>query len=341
MQGREPETKDAVVVAGIDCGTNSIRLKVSRVDQKGSHDLLPRMLRVIRLGQGVDQTHSFSPQALDRAFAAAGEFARVLRQYPVEGMRFVATSASRDAENRQEFEDGMESILGVRPEVITGTEEAALSFLGACSSLPQDSLRAPYLVVDLGGGSTEFVLGGDGVESPADQVREALSMNIGSVRMTERHLLDAPPTDEQIQEAVADINRHIDQAFKRIQVGRTGSIIGVSGTVTTMAALALGLTQYDHAAVDGARISIQDALAVDERVLRSSRTQLRSCKTIHPGRVDVAAGGALVWSRILVRLAQAVTETQGRNLDSFISSEHGLLDGLVLDYGRKLLAKRS
>lgn len=183
----------SVTVAGIDCGTNSIRLKVSRVSEDGVEDIVPRILRVIRLGQDVDKTHRFADEALARAYEAAREFAGVLAEHPVDGIRFVATSATRDAENREEFEDNIEKILGVRPEVIPGTEEADLSFLGATSIVHRE-VEAPYLVVDLGGGSTELVLGGDGVTHPSTQVQAAFSMNIGSVRMTERHLKNDPPT---------------------------------------------------------------------------------------------------------------------------------------------------
>ena len=158
----------SVTVAGIDCGTNSIRLKVSRVSEDGVEDIVPRILRVIRLGQDVDKTHRFADEALARAYEAAREFAGVLAEHPVDGIRFVATSATRDAENREEFEDNIEKILGVRPEVIPGTEEADLSFLGATSIVHRE-VEAPYLVVDLGGGSTELVLGGDGVTHPSTQ----------------------------------------------------------------------------------------------------------------------------------------------------------------------------
>ena len=209
----------SVTVAGIDCGTNSIRLKVSRVSEDGVEDIVPRILRVIRLGQDVDKTHRFADEALARAYEAAREFAGVLAEHPVDGIRFVATSATRDAENREEFEDNIEKILGVRPEVIPGTEEADLSFLGATSIVHRE-VEAPYLVVDLGGGSTELVLGGDGVTHPSTQVQAAFSMNIGSVRMTERHLKNDPPTEGQIAEAVADIDAHIDEAFKTVPAGK-------------------------------------------------------------------------------------------------------------------------
>ena len=329
----------SVTVAGVDCGTNSIRLKVVRVDEHGGvTEIVPRVLRVIRLGQDVDKTHRFADEALERAYAAAREFAGILADHPVDGIRFVATSATRDAENREEFEDGIERILGVRPEVIPGTEEADLSFLGATSVVDRGELPAPYLVVDLGGGSTELVLGGDGVDQPATRVQAAFSMNIGSVRMTERHLKTDPPTPDEIAEAVADIDEHIDEAFRVVPAGLTRTIIGVSGTVTTMTALAMGLKEYDHSAVDGHRLAIEDAYAVDERFLNMTRAERAEYKTIHPGRIDVVGGGALVWNRVLAKVSEAAKATHGETIDSYVASEHGLLDGIVLDYGRRLLA---
>ncbi|MBM6699064.1 Ppx/GppA family phosphatase [Bifidobacterium pullorum subsp. saeculare] len=330
--------RQSVTVAGIDCGTNSIRLKVARVDAAGMHEIVPRQLRVIRLGQGVDRTHRFADEALERAYQAAREFAAILAEHQVDGLRFVATSATRDAQNREEFEDGIERILGVRPEVIPGTEEADLSFLGATSVVDRGELPAPYLVVDLGGGSTELVLGGDGETLPADRVAAAYSMDIGSVRMTERHLRTDPPTPAEIAQAVEDIDRHIDEAFATVPAGRTRTIIGVSGTVTTMTALAMGLTAYDHRAVDGHRLPLEEAYAVDDRFLNMTRAERSAYKTIHPGRIDVVGGGALVWSRVLAKVAEAAREDHGGVIDSFVASEHGLLDGIVLDYGRRLLA---
>lgn len=336
----------SVTVAGIDCGTNSIRLKISRVDGRGYEDLLPRVLRVVRLGQGVDRTHRFAQDALDRTYAAAREFADMLADYRIDGVRFVATSATRDAENREEFEQTIENILGVRPEVIPGTEEARLSFLGATSVLEAPlgggrRPKPPYLVVDLGGGSTELVLGGDGVEASADAVTHAFSMNIGSVRMTERHLHTDPPTEAEITEAIADVDAHIDEAHRSVPFERTGTIIGVSGTVTTMTALQLGLPEYDHSAVDGKRVRIDDITAVDDRFTRMTRADRRAYKTIHPGRVDVVGGGALVWNRVLAKVAESANRLKPAGddrIDSYVASEHGLLDGIVLDYGRRLLA---
>ena len=332
-------SKESVTVAGIDCGTNSIRLKIARVDADGMHEVVPRILRVIRLGQDVDKTHRFADEALERAYVAAREFAGVIAEHPIDGLRFVATSATRDAENREEFEDEIERILGVRPEVIPGTEEADLSFLGATSVVNRDDLPAPYLVVDLGGGSTELVIGGDGVSAPTTQVQGAFSMNIGSVRMTERHLTNDPPTQTQIDEAVVDVDEHIDEAFRTVDAGKARTIIGVSGTVTTMTALAMGLKEYDHTVVDGHRLSLEDAYAVDDKFLRMTRAERREYKTIHPGRIDVVGGGAVVWSRVLARVSEAAKADHGEAIDSFVASEHCLLDGIVLDYGRRLLAQ--
>lgn len=339
-QGSQAAPKPSVVVAGIDCGTNSIRLKIARVDADGIHDIVPRMLRVVRLGEGVDETHRFADDALERTYAAAREFAAVLAEHRVDALRFVATSATRDAENRKEFEDTIESILGVRPEVISGTEEADLSFLAATAMTSRDDLEPPFLVVDLGGGSTELVVGGDGEGTPATQVRAAFSMDIGSVRMTERHLRSDPPTQRQIDETVADIDAHIDEAFEHVPAGCVNTIIGVSGTVTTMTALAMGLPEYDHAAVDGVRMDFLTAFDVDDRFLHMTREERRRYRTIHPGRLDVVGGGALVWSRVLARVAEAARADHGKVIDSYVASEHGLLDGLVLDMGRRLLSAR-
>lgn len=336
--GQADDGAPSVTVAGIDCGTNSIRLKIARVDANGIHDVVPRMLRVVRLGEGVDKTHRFAEDALERTYAAAREFAEVLAMHDVDALRFVATSATRDARNREEFEDTIESILGVRPEVISGAEEADLSFLAATAMTTRDDLEPPFLVVDLGGGSTELVVGGAGNE--ATTVRAAFSMDIGSVRMTERHLHTDPPTQQEVDDTVMDIDRHIDEAFAHVPAGTVNTIIGVSGTVTTMTALAMGLTQYDHAAVDGVRMDFATAFDVDDRFLHMTREERRAYKTIHPGRIDVVGGGALIWSRVLARVAEAAFDDHGKVIDSYVASEHGLLDGLVLDLGRRLLAKR-
>lgn len=333
-------TNKSVCVAAIDCGTNSIRLKIAKVNANGMRDVVPRMLRVVRLGQGIDETHMFAEDALQRVKSAAKEFAKVLSEHKIDAIRFVATSATRDALNRDIFEQMMFDELGVRPEVISGTEEAALSFLGATSVVSRKDLQAPYAVVDLGGGSTEIVLGGDGVNIAEDKVDSAYSMNIGSVRMTERHLHTDPPTEEEISCAIKDIDKNIDEAFKHVNAGKARTIIGVSGTVTTMAALAIGLKHYDHKAVDGVKIALDQAYTVNDRFLHMTRERRRTYATIHPGRIDVVGGGAVVLSRVLERLAKAAYEDHGGVLDTFVASEHGLLDGITLDLGRRILATR-
>lgn len=337
---REGVSNKSVCVAAIDCGTNSIRLKIARVDENGMKDVVPRMLRVVRLGQGIDETHMFAPDALERVKEAAKEFAKVLGEHKVDAIRFVATSATRDALNRDVFEQMMFEELGVHPEVISGTEEAALSFLGATSVVSRKDLQAPYLVIDLGGGSTELVLGGDGVNIAEDKVDSAYSMNIGSVRMTERHLHTDPPTEEEISCAIKDIDKNIDEALKHVKAGKARTIIGVSGTVTTMAALAIGLKHYDHKAVDGVKIALDQAYTVNDRFLHMSRERRRTYATIHPGRVDVVGGGAVVLSRVLERLAKEAYQDHGGVLETFVASEHGLLDGITLDLGRRTLATR-
>ena len=216
-------------------------------------------------------------------------------------------------------------------------EEPLAAALGADMPVRE---AAGNMVVDLGGGSTELVLGGDGIDAPSTQVQAAFSMDIGSVRMTERHLRHDPPSETEIAEAIADIDEHIDEAFRTVPAGRTRTIIGVSGTVTTMSALALGLKEYDHRRVDGVRIPVDDAYAVDDRFLRMTREQRRAYKTIHPGRIDVVGGGAVVWNRVLAKVAQAAAADHGGVIDSYVASEHGLLDGIVLDCGRRLLAER-
>lgn len=333
-------TNKSVCVAAIDCGTNSIRLKIAKVNANGMRDVVPRMLRVVRLGQGIDETHMFAEDALQRVKSAAKEFAKVLSEHKIDAIRFVATSATRDALNRDVFEQMMFDELGVHPEVISGTEEAALSFLGATSVVSRKDLQAPYVVVDLGGGSTEIVLGGDGVNIAEDKVDSAYSMNIGSVRMTERHLHTDPPTEEEISCAIKDIDKNIDEAFKHVNAGKARTIIGISGTVTTMAALAIGLKHYDHKAVDGVKIALDQAYTVNDRFLHMTRERRRTYATIHPGRIDVVGGGAVVLSRVLERLAKAAYEDHGGVLDTFVASEHGLLDGITLDLGRRILATR-
>ena len=309
-------------VAAIDCGTNSIRLLIADVDRSNGiaklTDLV-REMRVVRLGQGVDATGELAPEALERTFAATAEYAELIRQYRAEKVRFVATSASRDARNRQVFVDGIRSLLGVEPEVISGDEEAALSFAGASSVLPIAS-DDRVLVVDLGGGSTEFVLG------DAGGVIAARSVDIGCVRLTERHLKSDPPTAEQIAAAEADVDAAITEAGLDVPLERSTAVVGVAGSITTITAHALKLPEYLPAAIHGAELSIGTIRAAATDLLEMTRAQRAELPYMHPGRVDVIGAGALVWRRILTRMG----ELSGGRIITATASEHDILDGIAL-----------
>ncbi|GGC92940.1 hydrolase [Tersicoccus solisilvae] len=310
-------------VAAIDCGTNSIRLLIADVSADGTAltDVV-RTMRVVRLGQGVDRTGRLAEQALDRTFAACRDYAAQCREHDVTAVRFVATSATRDAQNRQDFVDGVRDILGVEPEVISGDEEAALSFAGALSVL--DPARPlPALVVDLGGGSTEFVLG------DRDGVRASLSTDVGCVRMTERHLNEDPPTEAQIAAATADIDAAIDAAAAVVPLEDTATVIGVAGTITTVTAHALGLGEYDAGAIHGAELDVATLRASADALLHATRAERAAMPFMHPGRVDVIGAGALIWSQILERVA-ATTGSGTAPVRTAVTSEHDILDGIAL-----------
>jgi exopolyphosphatase / guanosine-5'-triphosphate,3'-diphosphate pyrophosphatase len=309
-------------VAAIDCGTNSIRLLIADSNGAGTGSPLRdivREMRVVRLGQGVDATGELAPEALDRTFAATADYAELIRRHDARGVRFVATSASRDARNRDVFVDGIRELLGVEPEVISGDEEAALSFAGASSVLPSRG-KDPVLVVDLGGGSTEFVLG------DSDGVIAAKSVDIGCVRLTERHLRSDPPTPEQIAAAEADVDAAIDLVARTVPLGRATAVVGVAGTVTTITAHALGLGEYDPALIHGASLDLETISKAATSLLEMSREERALLPYMHPGRVDVIGAGALVWRRILQRLA----EPGNGSITAAISSEHDILDGIAL-----------
>ncbi len=309
-------------VAAVDCGTNSIRLLIADVDADGGTRRLTdvvREMRVVRLGQGVDATGELAQDALDRTFAAAADYAALIREHGAGQVRFVATSATRDASNRQVFVDGIRAILGVEPEVISGDEEAALSFAGASSVLPSRG-EDLVLVVDLGGGSTEFVLGN------ADGVIAARSVDVGCVRMTERHLLGDPPTAAQVAAAEADVDAAISEAALTVPLERATAVVGVAGSVTTITAHALRLPEYAPAAIHGTELDLATARGACTELLGMSRAGRASLPYMHPGRVDVIGAGGLVWRRVLERLAEA---TEGR-VTSAVTSEHDILDGIAL-----------
>lgn len=302
-------------VAAIDCGTNSIRLLIADIDNGSLVDVV-RIMTVVRLGEGVDQTGEFSAPALERTFAAVDEYAALIRTHKPQRIRFVATSASRDVSNRDVFIDGIQSRLGINPDVISGDEEARLSFLGATADLinQQDAPAPPYLVVDIGGGSTEFVLG---THTPEN----SRSTNVGCVRMTERHLQSDPPTAQQIAGAIADIDEAINLARQVVPFDQAQSFIGLAGSVTTVAALALELEQYDADRIHGAHISAAQVHQVTNMLLGKTRQERAALGPMHPGRVDVIGGGALVLDRIM---------TLG-NFAEVVISERDILDGIARD----------
>jgi exopolyphosphatase/guanosine-5'-triphosphate,3'-diphosphate pyrophosphatase len=341
-------TKPGVVrVAAVDCGTNSLRLLIADVNSQASEltDVIRRM-EIVRLGQGVDATGRLAPDALARTFRVLEEYAEAIRDSPAASVRMVATSATRDAANAGEFVRGVTGILGVAPEVLSGHEEACLSFTGATAELAATRPTAPaehhgepagdaspagdagdasssggtpppYLVVDIGGGSTEFVLGGD-QPGAADPVA-ALSVNIGCVRMTERHLRNDPPTAGEISAATADIDAALDTVAAKVPAASARTLIGLAGSVTTVAGIALGLPAYDPARIHHARIPAGQVHAVTRDLLGQTRQQRAQIGVMHPGRIDVIGAGALVLDRVLERFGFA----------DVVASEHDILDGLA------------
>ncbi|MFJ3762312.1 exopolyphosphatase [Streptomyces sp. NPDC090080] len=306
-------------VAAIDCGTNSIRLLVADADPvTGELVDLDRRMVIVRLGQGVDRTGRLAPEALERTFAACREYAAVIKEYGAERLRFVATSASRDAENRDEFVRGVLDILGVEPEVISGDQEAEFSFAGATRELAgRDDLARPFLVVDIGGGSTEFVVGDT-------SVRAARSVDVGCVRMTERHLVHEgrvsdPPTEAETAAVRADIERALDLAEQTVPLREARTLVGLAGSVTTLSAIHQGLPKYDSAAIHHSRIPYERVREITERLLTSTHAERAAIPSMHPGRVDVIGAGALVLLAIMERIGAA----------EVVVSEHDILDGIA------------
>ena len=301
-------------VAAIDCGTNSIRLLIADIDGNNFREVV-RDMEIVRLGQGVDQTGQFHPDAIARTLAAVDKFAAEIAKRGVEKIRFCATSATRDATNRHLFVDGVRERLGIELEVISGDEEAALSFTGAIKDL--DPSNGPFLVVDIGGGSTEFVFGTATVEA-------ARSVNIGCVRMSERHFASDPATPEQIEAARTDIQAAIAQAAAVVPITKAKTLVAVAGTATTVAAAALELPEYDRYAIHLSRISAQQTHDAATMFATKTREQRISLGYMHPGRVDVIAAGSLVLSEIMK--ATGATE--------FVASESDILDGMAFSLAR-------
>ncbi|KZS57636.1 Ppx/GppA phosphatase family protein [Mycobacterium ostraviense] len=308
-------------IAAIDCGTNSIRLLIAEVTGARLHDV-HRETRIVRLGQGVDATGELAPDAIVRTRAALTDYAALLRLHGVDRLRMVATSATRDAANRDAFFAMTAEVLGaVIPgsiaEVISGAEEAELSFRGAVGEL--GSAGAPFVVVDLGGGSTEIVLGKAG-----DEVVASYSADIGCVRLTERCLHSDPPTAREVAAARKVVRERLAVALRVVPVESARTWVGLAGTMTTLSALAHRLTAYDAAAIHLSQVPGDELLIVCERLVKMTREERAALPPMHEGRVDVIAGGAIV----VEELARELRDRAG--IDELTVSEHDILDGIVL-----------
>jgi exopolyphosphatase/guanosine-5'-triphosphate,3'-diphosphate pyrophosphatase len=308
-------------LAAIDCGTNSIRLLIADVVGGRVRDV-HREMRIVRLGQGVDATGEFAPEAIARTRVALTDYAELLRVHGVERVRMVATSATRDAANREVFFAMTAEVLGaVIPgsvaEVISGAAEAALSFSGAVGEL--DSAGAPFVVVDLGGGSTEIVVG-----KAANQVAASYSADIGCVRLTERCLHSDPPTAQEVAAAREVVRERLAVALRTVPVEGARTWVGLAGTMTTLSALAHNMTTYDPAVIHLSRVPIDELLAVCERLVGMTREQRAALGPMHEGRVDVIGGGAIVAQE----LANELRDRAG--ISELTVSEHDILDGIVL-----------
>jgi exopolyphosphatase / guanosine-5'-triphosphate,3'-diphosphate pyrophosphatase len=308
-------------VAAVDCGTNSFRLLVADVDvEAGTLAEVDRRTEIVRMGQGVDATGRISDQALERTLAVARFYAALLEETGAERVAAVATSAVRNASNSDAFLSRLRDVLGAEPRIVSGDEEARLSFAGAVHALP--GRPAPYLVVDVGGGSTEVVLG----EAAAGPVA-AHSVDVGSVRLTERHLHSDPPTPAEIARARAEVLEAIGEVAHRVDLARARTLVGVAGTVTTLTAHALRLPTYDRASVDGAVLPVGVLRAACDDLLALSRTARAELPYLERGRADVIGGGALVWGEILGRVQQE------SGIDEAVTSEHDLLDRVAWNIG--------
>jgi exopolyphosphatase/guanosine-5'-triphosphate,3'-diphosphate pyrophosphatase len=305
-------------VGGLDCGTNSLRLLIADLQPDGTLRDVVRDMQVVRLGEGVDRTGQLSAAALERTFGVLREYASECREFGAERVRMVATSATRDARNRDDFTRGVREILGVDPEVITGEQEAALSFVGATGDLrSRPDLAHPYLVVDIGGGSTEFILGGP------DGPVASRSVDIGCVRMTERHIRSDPAAPGELQAAEADISAAIDDVARTVDLTAARTLVAVAGTATTVTALALGLPAYDPDRIHLSAVSLADVERIYAELAGMDAAERAALGPMHPGRVDVIVAGALIL-REVVRAAGT-----GR----MVASEHDILDGITLSLG--------
>jgi exopolyphosphatase/guanosine-5'-triphosphate,3'-diphosphate pyrophosphatase len=299
-------------VAAIDCGTNSIRLLISDIDTSTNTATdVCREMRIVRLGEGVDKTNAFSPRALERTFKAIDEYEEILLKHKVEKLRFVATSATRDAQNKAMFIKGVIDRLRIVPEVIAGTEEAALSFDGATRSLRQKH-KAPFLIIDLGGGSTELVIGD---QEPTG----AYSMDVGCVRMTERHTPGGNPTKAQEEAIRTDVRNALKEAAKKVDWQKAQTIVGVAGTVTTVAAHVLKLKTYDPEVLHGASISAQQISQTAQDFISLTPSQRAALPYMHEGRIEVITAGSIVLDEVMKAIGA----------QTLIASERDILDGVA------------
>lgn len=308
-------------VGAIDCGTNSIRLLIADVTAEGTLVNVHREMRIVRLGQGVDATGAFAPEAIERTRVALADYAALMRDARVGKVRMVATSATRDAANREVFFEMTRAELGTvvpgaQAEVITGDEEARLSFTGAIGELSDEA--GPFVVVDLGGGSTELVFG------DADGVQAAYSADIGCVRITERCLPGNPPTAEQVAAAREFATERLAAAFAEVPVERAHTWVGVAGTMTTLAAIALDLPEYDSARVHLTSLTLDQVREVGDRLLAMDHDQRAALGPMHPGRVDVIGGGAVITEVLAYELSRRA------DISALVVSEHDILDGIAL-----------
>jgi exopolyphosphatase / guanosine-5'-triphosphate,3'-diphosphate pyrophosphatase len=301
-------------VAALDCGTNTLRLLVADLDTgAGQAHYVDRRTTIVRLGQDVDRTGVFAAAALERTFTTLDEYVAVVERRQVDAVRFVATSAARDVQNRAAFVDGVRDRLGVEPEIISGDEEARLAYDGATRQLTgRSSIERPWLVLDIGGGSTELVLGAERAAS----IR-GVSVDVGSVRITERHLAGDPPTRDQVAAATADISAALQSV--RLPLGSARALIGVAGSITTMGAMVLDLPEYDRERVNLARLAAPDVLHAIDRVVAMSVAQRRALPFMHPDRADVIGAGALILGCVMERLG----------LPELVVSARDILDGIA------------
>ncbi|MDO5746395.1 MAG: exopolyphosphatase [Actinomycetaceae bacterium] len=322
------------MIAAIDCGTNSVRLLIAQENSDGTLSDIVRKMIIVRLGEGVDKTGEFSPQALMRTFNAIEEYAQDLHDHHVDKVRFIATSASRDVSNHNEFFQGVKSRLGVIPEVISGDEEASLSFRGATQCL-DDKLQRPILLVDIGGGSTEFVTG-------HESILASISTNMGSVRVYERFFSSIDMSEGEgsldpviggqgvrkaLIEASAFVDSKIDEAMRSVDFFEAQTLVGVAGTVTTLAAHALGLDSYQPDVIHGSAIKGTDYVTSCYAMMSMNVAGRDALGYMPQGRADVIGAGALIWSRIIERFMRCHPDKEDL---SIITSDHDILDGVAL-----------